>query len=362
MLALAMPSAAAQEAAGPSRVAIKGRSFVLPNLPPSQQAPVLPNGRVNWSQAYATQGMVYLLELTGDEKWARDIVDWGTIALAGRDAPHPADGRGYAWTDRSTTVLQPYVWAGYTGHVFAPLMEFSAYVLRDPKLRSRTYKGRTYREHALGFMREFTRALEVHSSELADDGRHAYFRFRRPVPVKNKRINGQPLPYNMNAALFSAMLHLAKAEEAAGRKEAAQRLSRSVARFVVYLNEAVLSRRPCGSRTCVTWQYSTYITRSEDVGHSNLVVRFLFDAHENRYRVSANDLIGIANTIDSLTAPDGSFRANLFDGSKIGGSRDSIYYVLLLTKYSAALRAKFQHTMNRTRTFAYWGSWLKAAN
>jgi hypothetical protein len=323
---------------------------------------VLPNGRNNWSQGYLTQSMVDLLHTTGEEKWAKALVDWGTTAMASRDAPHPADGRPFAWIDRSSIVLAPYVWSGFTGHVFAPLMEFAAYVLKQhPKLGARTYRGRSYRDHALSFTREFGRALEVHAGELVDDGRVAYFRFLKPVPVKNKRLNGQPLPVNMNAALFTAMLHLARAEEAAGRKDVAQRLSRLVANYVTYLNDSVLMRRSCGSRTCVLWQYSTYIARSDDVGHANRVVKFLVDAHENKYRISRSTLQGVANTIDGLTDDEGRFRANLLDGKRIQGSRDTIHFVILLARYSPALKAKFQRVMAGSRSFSYWGPWLKAA-
>src|SRR5262245_59227910 len=85
--------------------------------PPAPTQTVLPNGRNNWSQAYTVQGMVYLLQVTGDEKWARAVVDWGDASLAERDAPHPKDSRPYAWSDRSSNVRQPYVWSGFTGHV-----------------------------------------------------------------------------------------------------------------------------------------------------------------------------------------------------------------------------------------------------
>jgi hypothetical protein len=99
----------------------------------------------------------------------------------------------------------------------------------------------------------------------------------------------------------------------------------------------------------------------DDIGHANLGVKFLVDAHENRYRVARDDLLAIANTMDDLIEADGRVRANLLDGSTIAGSRDSVYYILLLSRYSPSLKAKLQQTMNRTRTFAYWGPWLKAA-
>lgn len=320
------------------------------------------NGRVTWNLPYIVQSMFFLLKNTDDEKWAAAIVDWGDSALGERDALSPVDKLPYAWIDRSDDVLAPYVWSGHTGHVFAPLMEFANYVLRHPELAARSHHDRSYREHALRLMREFTRALDVHMAELVDDGVVAYFRFAKPVPVTNKRINGQPLPVNMNSALFTAILYLGQAEDVSGRKDMAQRLSRLVAGFVRYLKDSVLLHQPCGGVTCILWRYATYIGRIEDVGHANNVVKFLVDAHENGYRITRADLIALSNTFDSLINLDGTFHANLLDGSSIDPPRSAIFYIILLIRYSPTLRVKLEHAVLESQNFSYWGPWLEASS
>jgi hypothetical protein len=357
----------AATAAAPKLVAVEARAqlaaetaFREPLEPPAEPGkPVLPDGRLNWSAGYIMQSMVYLLQATGEERWARELVGWGTAMLAHRDAPHPRDRRPYSWTDRSRAVKEPYVWAGFTGHIFAPLMEFARHVAERPDLARKTVQGRSFAEHAASFMQEFERALEVHDTELAEDKRRAFFRFAKPVPVANRRIQGQPLPVNMNATLFTAMLHLSKATES-DRPQDAKRLHQQVERFVRYLDEDVLERSPCGRETCVTWRYSTYINRAEDVGHANVVVKFLIDAHSDGYPVDRADLIGVAMSIGRLVDENGTFRSNLLDGSTIPGSRDSIYFHILLGRHSPSLKAKLLPIVVRTKNFAYWGPWLRA--
>jgi hypothetical protein len=354
----------AQGDPGPVHIA-QTSNAVLPVgvVPPSLVGPsggAWENGVYNWGPAYVVASLVFRLEATGDEEWAARIVDWGEQILAGRDAISPTDQRPYAWIDHSSNVRSPYVWIAFTAHNFAPLIEFASYILNHKDLGAKPYRGKSYRDYALAYMHEFTRALDVDMAELVKDGRHAYFRFARYVPVANKKINGAPLPVNMNAAMFSAMLHLAKAEAAAGRPSVAAQLSTLVTGFVAYLKDDVLVSQVCGDRACVVWRYSTYLTHIEDVGHANLTVKFLVDAHNNGYGISRDDLIGIANTFDNLIDSNGKPRGNLLDGSTIAGVSSSIYFVFLLTKYSPSLRTKLGHIIADSRNFSYWGSWLKS--
>ena len=319
------------------------------------------NGIYNWSPAYVVTSMVFLLETTGDEKWAAAIVDWAEQALAERDAISTTDNQPYAWTDRSSRVLTPYVWIAFTGHNFAPLMQFSSYVVHHRKLGAQAYRGRSYRDYALAYIREFTRALDVDKAELSTDKRHAYFRFAHSVPVKSSTINGQPLPVNMNAGLFMTILHLARAEAAAGRPGVAARLFELVTKFVTYIKDDVLVHRPCGDRTCTLWRYSAYYSRFEDIGHANLTVKFLVDANDNGFDVNRDDIVNVANTFDNLIDADGTIRGNLLDGTTIAGQRNSIYFVFLLGRYSPSLKAKLERIITGSKNFAYWGTWLKIA-
>jgi hypothetical protein len=330
----------------------------LPDPPEQPSHAILPNGRNNWSSAYTMQSMMFLLQATGEQRWAQELVRWANATLADRNASGP-DGKPFAWADHSVNVLHPYVWAGFTGHMFAPLMEFSRYVMEHPDLGDATYLGRTFRDYATDYMSEFSRALNVHLSELYDDGRYAYFRFAKPVPVTDQRLNGQPLPVNMNAALFTAILHFLKAQSAAAGGRIDRRLEASLRHFVAYFNDRVLTQSQCGPVICSSWKYATYMSRAEDIGHSNLVVKFLYDAHASGLDVSESVLVTIGNTIQRLMGDDGGFRANLFDATRMPGVAEAVYYIILLAKYSPALKVKIEPVISRSHNFAYFGPWLQ---
>jgi len=328
--------------------------------PPRLPLPaVLANGRYNWSAAYQIQSMVYHLSITGDEKWARLIVDFGDTLLDGRDALSSIDGRPYAWLDRSENLTEAYAWAGYTGHCYAPLMEFARYVFAHPEVARSVYKGRTFRDHALGYLREFNRALAVHYGELRDDRAYNYFVFGDAVPARTRRLDGLILPVNMNAALFTAILHAGKAEHALGDGQTALK-RKQVERFVDYLNDRVLERRVCAQgKVCLVWNYSSYMKRVDDVGHANLVAKFLLDAYGDDYGVRRADVIALANTVDGLLNSDGSLVGNLIDGTTIKGTSPSLYYLILLANYSPSVRSKVGCLARTLTNFAYSGPWLK---
>jgi hypothetical protein len=240
-------------------------------------------------------------------------------------------------------------------------MEFARFVLENPAAQEAVHGDRTFRDYALTYLAEFGRALAVHDRELTDDGVYATFRFIRPVPVTDRSLAGSPLPVNMNAGFFTAMLHASRAAHAAGQQPRAERLRRRVERFVNYLDAKVLVRRKSGGRTYLVWDYATYANRAEDVGHSNLVAKFLHDAHQDGYRVRRGDLVALANTYDRLLRGDGTVTANLLDRTSIPGVEDSAYYLVLTAKYSPSLEAKLEALVMRSRAFAQWGPWTRVA-
>jgi hypothetical protein len=330
--------------------------------PPAQPLTAfVDNHRYNWTSAYLMESMVTMYEIEHQDKWARRLIDAGTAMLAERDTIDPRTGQSYAWADRGPDVSEPYVWAGYTGHVFAPLMEFARFVAEHPQVWDKTYRGRVYRDYALLYMREFNRALSVHLAELTDDGRHATFRFIRHVPVRNPRINGSPLPVNMNAALFSAMLHLSAAEKAIGDPARADQLSRYVADFVRYLQDDVLVRSHANGQTYLSWEYASYIPRAEDLGHANLVAKFLDEAYRGGLGVQRGDLVALANTLDRSVETDGSIPNNLLDGTNISGTSSALYYLVLMAKYLPSLKAKLAPIVLRSKKFEYTGPWLEVS-
>jgi hypothetical protein len=305
--------------------------------------------------------MLYHFEASGDKSWADQLIDWGYSLLDQRDARNSPDDKPFAWTDHSSGLSEPYVWAGFTGHAFEPLLEFAHFVAEHGSAQKKIHAGKTYREHALYFMNEFHRALALHLSELDDDGRHATFRFIRHVPVASRTINGSPLPVNMNAALFTAMLHLAAADKILGDGSQSVMLSNHVAHFVNYLNDGVLKRVQAGERPYITWQYASYINRADDLGHANTVAKFLYDAYANHYAVGRDDLVALGNSVERLIADDGTIRGNLLDGSTIPGSRSSIYYLILMARFSPTFRAKVAPLVLRSNNFINCGSWLETS-
>jgi hypothetical protein len=98
----------------------------------------------------------------------------------------------------------------------------------------------------------------------------------------------------------------------------------------------------------------------EDVGHANLVAKFLYDAHAGGYGVRTSDLVALANTVERLIEPDGTIKKNLLDGGNVPGPAKSVYYLILMAQYSPSLRAKLRPMVERSRIFAYYGPWLQA--
>lgn len=287
------------------------------------------------------------------------IVDFGDRLLEGSDALSQVDGQPYAWLDRCENLTEAYVWAGYTGHSYAPLMEFARYVVAHPEISQAIYKERTFRDHALRYLREFNRALAVHYDELRNDGVYSYFFFTGPVPVRSRRLEGLILPLNMNAALFMAILHAAKVEQAIGDDRASAKKTQ-VAGVVDYLNDRVLESHVClQNKACLVCNYSSYTNRVEDVGHANLVVKFLLDGYADGYGVPKADILALAKTVDGLVTRDGSLVGNLIDGATIEGTSPSLYYLILLADYSPNVRNKVGCVVRNSKNLSYSGPWRK---
>ncbi|HEX2546678.1 MAG TPA: hypothetical protein VHL79_17480 [Ramlibacter sp.] len=366
----AAASAAAASAAAPASPSVSCRASLrivpLPaGYPAKAQPPATdisapaPDGSYNWSLAYQLQSMVHHLAETGDPAWGARIVEAADPLLARRDAISPRDGKPYAWLDRSAAVTTPYAWVGYAGHNFAPLMEFARVVAGNPNLGACTYAGATLKQHAARYLAEFNRVLAVHQHELVRRGGESWFVFGR-VPSSSAKLDGQELPANMNAAIFTALLHAADAEQVVGEKARAAQKRTWVRQHVRHLTRSVLQRHACGERTCLRWRYATYATRSEDLGHANMVAKFLYDAYEDGYSVRRRDLVAFANTLDSLIDANGRFRGNLLDGDRIQGVTAWIPYAIVYAGLQDSLRQKISRVMAGSSEFAYAGAWLRA--
>ena len=320
----------------------------------------LPEGRYNWSAGYTLQSMVYHLAATHDPAWAARIVDSGEAILAARNAASPLDGQPYAWID-SNDAAAGYAWLGFIGHMFTPLMQFARVVTADARLGACTYRGHSLRDYASGYLAEFNRAADARRAELRTGRGTDWYVFSLPVPASVAELQGQVLPVNMNADMFLALLHAAAAETALGSDARAQEKRAAVAGYVRYLNEEVLVRRPCGpGRACLLWNYSRAMNRADDVGHANMVAKFLLDAYQDGYPVRPDDLVALANTVDGLVDESGTVQANLLDGRTIPRVTRSVYYLILYGPFVPGLQAKMDRLVAGSRLFAYTGPWLAA--
>ncbi|WFU66863.1 hypothetical protein [Bradyrhizobium brasilense] len=334
-----------------------------PKLPSARAAPPVglkvlgASGDNDFSLAYVLQALTYQLITTGDPSLAKQIVDRGDAMLAERNATTDR-GKPFGWFDRSSGVDRPYAWGGFTGHNFAPLMHFAQIVLSNPALGQKVYNGRAFRDYAIGYMNEFKVALQVHSSnDLVQQQGFSYFKLPSDVPVRSRTAPGSPYPPNMNAAMFSSILHLSCAEERLGTKEDSLRHRRLVDGFVSFMKDRVLTSAERNGRETLVWDYSSYIKRREDVGHANNVIRFLVEAHEAGYAVDGELLRRIANTVDLLMQPDGTVQSDLIDGTNYPARlAHSVYYFILLGRYSESIKAKVAAIRNASNIFAYQGT------
>lgn len=345
------------DAISPNRNGIKIASMIA--VPPSAASVLGVDGANDFSLAYVIQALTYSLIATGDPHLGEQIVDRSDAMLAERDAT-TEQGHPFGWLDRSPGVDRPYAWGGFTGHNFAPLMHFAQIVLNNPALGQKTYKGRSFHDHAVSYMNEFKAGLEIHSNtDLVQQQGFAYFRLPSNLPVKNRGAPGSPYPPNLNAALFSSILHLSCAEEREGIKAEAARQRKLVDGFVAFMKERVLAFAERNGRETLVWDYSSYIKRREDVGHANNVVKFLIEAHEAGYAVDQALLRRLANTADLLMQPDGTVQADLIDGTNYTTRlARSVYYFILLGKYSENIEAKVAVIRRKSNLFAYQGAAL----
>jgi hypothetical protein len=332
--------------------------------PPNITAPALPlqpltaAGFSNWTAGYQLHSMVYHLAVLRDPAWAAGIIDTAESMLARRDAVG-ADGQPYAWLDRSSDVKAPYAWLAFGGHLFAPLMQFSRLVVADSQLAACTYQGKPLGDYAARYLTEFDRLLAQRSKELVRSGGESWHVFDT-VPSATGPLTGLPLPVNMDADVFLAMLHSIPVEAALGSAQQAAERKVLVQEHVQHLMQHVLHLVPCSSgRTCLRWNYSSYSSRSDDVGHSNVVAKFLLDAHDDGYAVPDGHLTAFASTMDSLIDASGQFTGNLLDGTTVAGVVRSVYYEILYGRFSDSLRAKLQAIVMPSGNFSYAGPWLK---
>jgi hypothetical protein len=326
--------------------------------PPTQPLEAFVQDGYNWSAGYQLQSLVFHLMATHDPQWAARIVASADHLLAERNAPSPVDGLPYAW---STPSDAGYVWVGFVGHLFAPMMQFARTVLADPVLGACTLQGRTLRSYAAGYLAEFDRAFMAHASELAGTGGESFYVFANPVPASHRELQDSVLPVNMDADMFMAALHSVPVEAALVTPQAAQARKALVAGFVRYLRDRVLQHVPCApARTCLRWNYSVLLSHADDVGHANVVAKFLLDAAQDGDGIAASDLAEFANTIDDLFDATGHSAGDLLDGSTIPGVASSVYYLILYGRVSGSVRAKMGQIVLGSHVFAYAGPWLEA--
>jgi hypothetical protein len=329
--------------------------------PPSPIRLISPTGGNDFTGAYHLQSIVHQLIITGDPNWATLGARWAEAMLGERNA-RDGNSEPYGWLDSSAGLRRPYVWAGFSGHNFAPILHLARVILANPVLVEREHNGTTLGAQARKWAAEFDRTLSVHlDRSLTRSGDQAWLTLPLDLPVANVRAPGAAYPPNMAATFFQATLHRACLHQLTGSAAAAAPLKALTAGFVRHLDKAVLEKIQIAGRPALTWNYAVYIPRREDVGHSNVVIRFLLDARRHGYPLSPQILPRLVTMADSLIDRDGNVASDLIDGTNYATRlARSIYYYFLLAEHSDSIHRKLEPLIQRSRNFAYLGAWLFA--
>lgn len=329
--------------------------------PPPMPRLLTATGTNDFTGAYQLQSIVHHLIVSGEAQWARQGADVVARMLAERNA---ADERGApaGWLDSSAGVSRPYAWAGFTGHNFTPILHLARVILANPELAALEHGGATLGAQARGWITAFDAAFALHARRsLVREGGRAFLRLPRDLPVANPRAPGAEYPPNMSATFFEASLHQSCLKQLSGRPDEARAFREAAAGFTRHLMQDVVKRVSIGGRDVLTWNYASYIPRREDVGHANVVIRFMLTASRSGYPVADEDIQRAAAMADMLMGQDGRVTTDLIDGRNYTSRLTrSVYYFILLSRFSPSVRAKSEVVVAQSRNFAYQGAWLFA--
>ncbi|MBN1350704.1 T9SS type A sorting domain-containing protein [candidate division KSB1 bacterium] len=310
------------------------------------------SGSYMWGQGYVMNSYVYLYQLTHDDHWLEKLVDHADAVLAQRDSETGnEDCYGESppsWQDQNDG-NGGYVWIGFTGALFDPIVEFAAMVLESPYLSSRTFAwlapGQTLGDKALEYVEAFQLAVDYHESEWVEDGQHGYYIFQPDLcsvcqVAGGTPLENQPAAYDMISLMVGALLDLAKAYAAVGDARATVYFDK-VAKYATYFKSTWTYKTESGGY--YYWLFAIYYGSLDDIGHANFNVRFVADCYREGIVYTPLDMQRIANTFARLIQPDYAIPYNVMTAeyhTNRGHINNATFYWNFAAPYKAELFAR----------------------
>lgn len=292
------------------------------------------NGTYRWNEGYVLDSYLNYYLGTQDLSWLQKLVSHADAVLAQRDSvTSAADCYGESapsWKEDASN----YVWVGFTGAMFAPMMDFARVVLENPNLAAQTpgwLGGATLGAKASTYVTAFQSAVDYHESEWATSGSYGWYKFQNDLSTVcgvsgAAPLAGQPVAYDMNALMMEALLGLADAYRAVGDSRAATYQAR-VAEYANFF-KSTWTYHAVGDN--YTWNLASYYTSIDDIGHANFNVKFATDMFTEGVAYSQQDMDRIANTVAGFILDDSSIPFNEIDAvynPSRGALNDPIFYM-----------------------------------
>jgi len=238
------------------------------------------------------------------------------------------------------------------------MIRFAALVY-EKGLQNRSVDGINLYTYASSYLSGFLSMVAFSSGQLRDDGANAYYVFESNVPDdlddsnNTASLRNQPLPVNMDSAVFGSYLHLGRYYAAKGDAVNAQKYKSLSARHLNWLRSGSKNQNSSGvalfetriqsnGTSYLVWRYSTYSTRMERIGHSNLTYRYMYDAYLLG-QVTITEKVRLENTFLRIDSPilqglNGATARVYLDGSQASAdSSHTSFYLPLAVRYRATM-------------------------
>lgn len=306
-----------------------------------------------WNESYIMNSYVELYRQTLDAHWLEKLVQHADAVLTQRDSvTGVVDCYGEsapAWRETGNPPGSGYVWIGFTGAMFNPMMDFAALVLESPYLRTKTYPwlgSLTLRDKALEYVQKFQAAIDYHESEWVTSGTDGWYKFQNDIytvcgVAGSQPLAGQPAAYDMNSLMMEAVLRLSDAYRAEGDARATTYSGR-VASYARYFRSTWTYY---ASGDYYTWLFASYYSPNlDDIGHANFNIRFVTAAYLAGIEFTTQQIQRVANTYSRLILSDYAIPFNLMNAtwSNVygGGPYSSVYYWNTVAPYKSGLTTR----------------------
>lgn len=296
------------------------------------------SGAYQWNESYVMQSYVTNYVVTQDTYWLDKLVDHANQVLAQRDSVlHVQDYKGQeapAWSDWTSPMQQRYVWAGFTGALFAPMVRFARLVAAKPMLVG-TYGGKAT-EYAMAAYD----ALVFHEPDWkapsADTG---YYVFAPDMPIAS--LQNDILPYNMGALIGDLHRELWSYYTVTGNTVGAATYEDKTRRFANYFRSKWIDDMPPGQ---LYWEYCDNCpsNRPDDVGHANFGIQFAYFSHLKKLEsggvevLPISDMSKLAAQLNLILKSDLTVPNDLMNGElSPNGYSKSLYFWAYLADFDA---------------------------